>query len=131
MNTTKRIAAFGTAAAAVAVAALAAAPTASADSANGCVYPRVCFYLTDSDWNSGSPTAAYQDVTTSYQTLGSRSRGADWVRNTRNDDRAYLRYIRNSTGGTEYICVLPNQTAYFSSAYTVTGIRIDTAATCP
>ncbi|HEY8978134.1 MAG TPA: hypothetical protein VIU15_00965 [Streptomyces sp.] len=131
MNTMKRIVTAGTAVSALAVAALATAPTASADSYNGCAYPRVCFYLTAGDWNSGSPTAAFQDVTSSYQNLGSQSRGADYVRNTRNDDRAYLRYIRHSTGATEYLCVLPNQTAYFSSAYTVTGIRIDTASSCP
>jgi hypothetical protein len=131
MKMTGRFAIVGTAAAAFAATALAAAPTASAYDYNGCRWPRVCFYLTDSNWNNGSPTAAFQDVTRYYQNLGSNSRGANWVRNTRNDDRAYLRYIRNSTGGTEYLCVLPNQTAYFSSAYTVTGIRIDTAATCP
>ncbi|NEA64392.1 hypothetical protein [Streptomyces sp. SID12488] len=128
---TKRFAIVGAATAAVAASALVMAPTASADSYNGCTYPRVCFYLTTSDWNSGSPNAAYQDVTTGYQNLGANSRGADRVHNTRNDDRAYLRYIRNSTGATEYICVLPNVTAVFTSAYTVTGIRIDTAATCP
>lgn len=116
--------------AALAVAALATAPTATADSYNGCVYPRVCFYLTNSNWNSGSPTAAYQDVTGSYQNLGANSRGADWVHNTRNDDRAYLRYINNSTGATQYVCVPPNHSINFVSAYTVTGIRIDTAATC-
>jgi hypothetical protein len=133
MNTTmkRRLAVVSTAVAALSSAALATAPTASADSYNGCAYPRVCFYLTGSDWNSGSPTAAFQDVTTSYQNLGSRSRGADYVHNTRNDDRAYLRYIRNSTGATEYLCVEPNTTAIFSSAFTVTGIRIDTAANCP
>ena len=90
----------------------------------------MCFYLTDSNWNNGDPTAAFQDVTTSYQNLGSRSRGANWVFNSRNDDRAYLRYIRNSTGATEYVCVPPNNQIYFSSDFTVTGIRIDTAATC-
>lgn len=130
MNMTKRIAAVGTTAAALSVAALAAAPSASAYDYNGCNWPQVCFYLTDSNWNNGSPTARYEDVTSSYQNLGTRSRGADWVRNTRNDDRAYLRYIRHSTGATEYLCLPPNSTAYFSSAYTVTGIRIDTAANC-
>ncbi|MBC7270520.1 MAG: hypothetical protein H5T76_17735 [Streptomyces sp.] len=127
----KRTAVVATAAAGLATAALASAPSAAAYDYNGCAWPRVCFYLTAGNWNNASPTAAYQDVTSSYQNLGSQSRGADYVRNTRNDDRAYLRYIRHSTGATEYLCVLPNQTAYFSSAYTVTGIRIDTAATCP
>jgi hypothetical protein len=79
---------------------------------------------------SGSPTAAYQDVTTAYQNLGPNSRGADWVNNTRNDDRAYLRYIVNSTGATKYLCLPPNNHVNFTSAYTVTGIRIDTASSC-
>lgn len=116
--------------AALAATALATAPTASADSYNGCAYPRVCFYQTNSQWNSGSPTAAYQDVTTAYQNLGPNSRGADWVNNTRNDDRAYLRYIVNSTGETKYLCLPPNSHVNFTSAYTVTGIRIDTASSC-
>jgi hypothetical protein len=131
MKTTGRLAIVGTAAGALVGAALAVAPGAAAGSYNGCTYPRVCFYLTGTQWSNGTPSTGYQDVTSGYQNLGSLSRGADYVRNTRNDDRAYLRYIRHSTGGTEYLCVLPNQTAIFSSAYTVTGIRIDTAATCP
>ncbi|GGK78985.1 hypothetical protein [Streptomyces flaveus] len=129
-RTTKRMAVVGTAAAALATTTLAMAPTASADSYRGCDWPRVCFYLTSSDWGDKDPTAAYQDVTTSYQDLGSRSRGADHVTNTRNDDRVYLRYIRNSTGATSYKCVPPNHFQYFSSAFTVTGIRIDTASSC-
>ncbi|MGW5123993.1 hypothetical protein ACWEQ7_07995 [Streptomyces sp. NPDC004069] len=131
MNMVRRTATVGMAAAALAVTALVTAPTASATSYNGCKYPRVCFYLTDSQWNAGAPTAAYQDITTSYQNLGSKSRGAIWVTNTRNDDRAYLRFIANSTGATYYLCLPPNYSTAFASGYTVTGIRIDTAATCP
>ncbi|MFD3310996.1 hypothetical protein [Streptomyces sp. NPDC058694] len=51
------MAVVATAAAALATAGLATAPTASADDYNGCGWPRVCFYLTDSDWNNGEPTA--------------------------------------------------------------------------
>ncbi|MGW1884928.1 hypothetical protein [Streptomyces sp. NPDC001970] len=104
-------------------------PSASATSANGCLYPRVCFYLTASNWNAGAPTAAYQDVTSYYQNLGSGSRGADFIQNTRNDDRAYIRWVYNGT--TQYYCLPPNQSVQFSSSVTVTGIRIDSAATCP
>lgn len=42
-----------------------------------------CFYPTATQWNAGAPTAAYQDVTSSYQNLGPNSRGADYVHNTR------------------------------------------------
>lgn len=129
MSMIKRIAAVGAATAALGATALATAPSASADTYNGCVWPRVCFYLTSTDWNNGAPNAAFQDVTSYYQNLGSRSRGADYVHNSRNDDRAYLRYI-NASGGTSYLCLPPNATAYFPPATTVTGIRIDTAATC-
>jgi hypothetical protein len=124
------MAVVATAAAALTTVTLATAPTASADSYRGCDWPRVCFYLTSSDWGDKDPTAAYQDVTTSYQDLGSRSRGADYVNNTRNDDRVYLRYIHNDTGATSYLCVSPNHTGHFSSNVTVTGIRIDTASSC-
>jgi len=131
MTSKRSLAVVSTALAAVSSVALAMAPTATAGSAKGCAYPRVCFYLTASDWNSNSPTAAFKDVTPAYQNLGPRSRGADFVHNTRNDDRVYLRYIVNSTGTTRHLCVNPNTTAIFSSAYTVTGIRIETAPACP
>ena len=78
--------------AAVAAVSLSPAP-ASAETSNGCGWPRVCFYLTMNDWWAGTPTSAFRDVTSSYQDLGSRSRGSDWVRNSRNDDRAWLRYL--------------------------------------
>jgi hypothetical protein len=125
---TQRVAVVATAAAALATAGLATAPTASAYDYNGCGWPRVCFYLTDSDWTNGDYTAAYQDVTSSYQTLGSASRGANYVRNTRNDDRAYLRYIND--GVTYYHCMPPNSTYHFGSSSIVTGVRIDTASSC-
>ncbi|WP_405646446.1 hypothetical protein [Streptomyces sp. NBC_00019] len=127
-RTTKRVAVMATAAAALATATLATAPAASAYDYNGCGWPRVCFYLTDSDWSAGDSTAAYQDVTSSYQTLGSASRGANYVRNTRNDDRAYLRYINDSV--TYYVCLAPNSTYHFGSSSMVTGVRIDTASSC-
>jgi hypothetical protein len=126
---TKRMTVVATAAAALATAGLATAPTASADDYNGCGWPRVCFYLTDSDWNNGEPTAAYQDVTSYHQNLGSRSRGANHVRNTRNDDRVSLRYV-DQYSVTYYACLKPNQTMHFSSTSTVTGVRIDTQSSC-
>jgi hypothetical protein len=129
MKMPRKLTTIGVAAAALAGAMTVAAPPASATSYNGCAYPRVCFYLTTSDWYAAAPNAAYQDVTTSYQTLGSNSRGADHVWNTRNDDRAYLRYTQN--GGTYYYCLKPNSGVSFNSSQTVTGIRIDTASTCP
>jgi hypothetical protein len=52
------------------------------------------------------------------------------VRNTRNDDRAYLRYV-DKHGVTYYACLKPNQTFHFSSTSAVTGVRIDTQSTCP
>ncbi|MER5747115.1 hypothetical protein ABT097_28085 [Streptomyces sp. NPDC002225] len=128
MNTTRRITAMGVTLGALASVGLAVAPNASATSFNGCVYPRVCFYLTDADWNRGTPTAAYQDVTTSYQSLSSRALGAAWVVNTRNDDRAYFRV--EVAGTTQYICLPPNYHTSFSIKEIVNGIRIDTAATC-
>lgn len=127
---TKRMAVVATAAAALATAGLATAPTASAYDYNGCGWPRVCFYLTDSDWNNGKPTAAYQDVTSSFQDLGSKSRGANYVRNTRNDDRALVRY-NDQYGVTYYACLPPNTTFHPRDTSTVTGIRIDTQSTCP
>ncbi|MFJ4568516.1 hypothetical protein ACIP4U_33630 [Streptomyces caelestis] len=131
MHTPRRVAAVGMATAAMVAAAIATAPNAAADSHKGCVYPRVCFYPTVTQWNNSAPTAGYQDVTSSYQNLGPNSRGADYVHNTRNDDRVYLRYTYNPTGQTGDLCVNPNTTAIFNSNFTVTGIMIQTAPSCP
>lgn len=108
---------------------LVAAPQAQATTYNGCVYPRVCFYQTLSDWNAASPNAAYQDVTTAYQNLSTAARGANHVWNTRNDDRAMIRYTESGVG-TLYTCLAPNSGRSFGSTMTVTGIRIDTASSC-
>ncbi|WP_058041991.1 hypothetical protein [Streptomyces roseifaciens] len=70
----------------------------------------------------------YKDVTSYYQNLGSNSRGADWVYNARNDDRAWLRYVVN--GQTRYHCLAPHSDIGFTSSATVTGIKIETAKAC-
>jgi hypothetical protein len=100
-----------------------AAP-ASAVSMAGCAYPRVCFYLTYGDYWNNRPTAAYQDVTSSWQTLGSRSRGADYIVNTRNDDVAYLHYTNGAV-----MCLEPNSIAY-ETYRVVDRVRISSSATC-
>ena len=51
-RTTKRLAVAATVAAALATTTMVTAPTASADSRRGCDWPRVCFYLTSSDWDN-------------------------------------------------------------------------------
>ncbi|GAA3776792.1 hypothetical protein GCM10022379_49900 [Micromonospora maritima] len=84
---------------------MAAATPAQASSAFGCTYPRVCFWVTGSPYSGNPPTASFQD--TYYQTLGSRSRGAEWVLNTRNDDGAKIFY---SNG--DWVCIQPDELAY-------------------
>ncbi len=96
-----------------------------AGTANGCVYPRVCFYLTESNWTADSPTASYQDITSSYQTLGSSSRGSYAVWNSRNDDGALLHY----TNGTTY-CLPPNRGNGHIRGEIVDKIRIMDSPTC-
>jgi hypothetical protein len=127
---TRNLAAVGTALAALMAVLLGASP-AAAESYNGCAWPRVCFYLTLDHWWAGTPTAAFQDVTSSYQNLGSRSRGSDRVYNSRNDDRAWLRYVEDSTGQVGYLCLNPNTTGIFWDGYTVTGVKIEWQANCP
>jgi hypothetical protein len=109
---------------------LSASP-ASADTYNGCGWPRVCFYLTIDNWSAGTPTAAFQDVTGYYQNLGSRSRGSDFVYNSRNDDRVWVRYTVVATGAVDYVCLNPNTMIYFDGAYTATGVKIEWAERCP
>jgi hypothetical protein len=105
----------------------ATADQASATSFNGCGWPRVCFYKSASNWTSSSPTAAYQDVTSYYQNLGSRSYGAYVVYNSRNDDVAYLQY---SSGRVD--CLEPNHSVLgnWPGWGHVDKIRISTSATC-
>jgi hypothetical protein len=100
------------------------ASPASANSMAGCVYPRVCFYLTDDQYFGNAPTAAFQDVTSGYQTLGPRSRGARWIVNTRNDDTAHLHFTDGSTW-----CMTPGEVDLWTSK-TVDKIRISSSATC-
>ncbi|MET7617978.1 hypothetical protein [Streptomyces sp. NPDC005408] len=130
MKTTRKITGLVTALAALTAIMLGASP-ASAESYNGCAWPRVCFYLTLNDWWAGTPTSSFQDVTSYYQNLGSRSRGSDRVYNSRNDDRVWLRYVENSTGQVGYLCLNPNTMGIFESGYTVTGVKIEWDPTCP
>lgn len=115
-------AAAGTVLAAAAVVAM--ATPASASTREGCTYPRVCFYLTEADYFANHPTASYQDVTSGWQILGSQSRGAPWIVNTRNDDVAYLHYTNGSTH-----CVLPNFDR-FNGGLIVDKVRISSSSTC-
>lgn len=104
-----------------------AAPSAAAAPAK-CPWPYVCFYKTSASWPDGTPSAMYRDVTDYYQDLGSASRGSDWIFNSRNDDRAWLRYVVN--GRTKYHCLAPNSDIGFTSGATVTGIKIERASRC-
>lgn len=89
-STAHRILALSLAVGSVATAALSGAAPAAAASRYGCVYPRVCFYLHESDFIARRPTAAYQDMTSAPQVLGSRSAGSEYVYNSRNDDGAQM-----------------------------------------
>ncbi|WP_413098157.1 hypothetical protein [Streptomyces sp. Inha503] len=127
-NMTKRV--LSSVAGAALFAAVSVTLTASPAAADppGCPWPYVCFYKTSASYPNGTPSAMYKDVTSSYQDLGSASRGSDWVFNSRDDDRAMLRYVVN--GQTKYHCLAPNSDIGFTSAATVTGIKIQTASTC-
>ncbi|WCN83711.1 hypothetical protein [Micromonospora sp. LH3U1] len=98
---------------------------ASAGTANGCVYPRVCFYLTESRWNADNPTGSYQVLTSGYQDLGSDTEGSFAVWNTRNDDGALLHY----TNGNTY-CLPPNRGNAHIRGEIVDKIRIMDSPTC-
>ncbi|MET8571890.1 hypothetical protein [Streptomyces sp. NPDC004783] len=100
------------------------ASTASAGTAFGCGYPQVCFYKTQADWNAKRWTAAYKDLTSSYQTLSSGARGAYAVFNSRNDDGARLHF---TDGHAE--CLEPN-TLMLTNGFVVDKIRIMTSPSC-
>lgn len=124
---TTTVAAAGIAAAA-GLLALAAAP-ASAASSHGCAASSVCFYLKTTDYNNNHPTASYKDVTSSFQTLGSRGRGAKAIVNTRSS-RVQIRFLDGGHSNTT--CLNPRQVwAPVQSGFTVTAVKIESAAKCP
>lgn len=93
----------------------------------GCAWPRVCFYLSESNWNNSAPTASYQDMG-SWQTLGARSNSAEVVYNSRDDDGARLRFM----DGSEW-CLRPNTSERLEPVYqagAVTHIKIMDSPTC-
>ncbi|MET8150001.1 hypothetical protein ACIBSW_11375 [Actinoplanes sp. NPDC049668] len=80
---------------------------AAADTKYGCRYPRVCLYLNSADWMARKPTAAYQDITSNWQQLGSRGRQAYAVYNSRDDDTVWL------TDGNIAGCLDPNEIWFY------------------
>lgn len=127
----KRIMAAGTVVLALATTALVGPATpASADSYNGCAWPRVCFYQTQSQWLAQTPNAAYKDVTSHFQNLSAAARGSDYVLNTRNNDIAWINAYNELDGLTYLYCIPPNGAWIFSAVEEVRQIRIDDAANC-
>ncbi|MGW1762111.1 hypothetical protein [Streptomyces mirabilis] len=100
---------------------------ATADTRDGCTYPRVCFYKTEADWQARKPTAAYKDVTSTYQQLGPRSFGSVAILNSRNDDGALLHFADGDT-----VCLKPDYTLFpaYPGAPPVDAIRIMDSPTC-
>jgi hypothetical protein len=80
---------------------------ASATTAYGCVWPRVCFYAGEPEWATQSPTSAYQDITSYWQYLGTKSVGSWIAYNSRNDDGALLGFTSGYTW-----CLRPNTAKY-------------------
>jgi hypothetical protein len=101
-------------------------PVAASAAYYGCEYPRICFYKTEGDFNRSQPTAAYQDITGSWQILGTRSRGAYWVQSTRRDDGTLLHFTNGHT-----VCIGPGTGSELPSQYgTVDKIKIMDSPTC-
>lgn len=101
----KMFSAFAAAMLATTGATVLTAEPAAATSAYGCNWPWVCFYLTRADWEAQRPTASFQQVTSYYQTLGSRSAGAWAIYNSRNDDGALILFRDGP------FCLSPNSEA--------------------
>ncbi|MGW6706918.1 hypothetical protein ACWGDE_18770 [Streptomyces sp. NPDC054956] len=104
----------GAAAALAGPAAAAPATTAATD----CGYPYVCFYIGESE------AGRFKDVTSGWQTL-TRSRGAEYADNHRNDDGALLHF----TDGHTY-CLRPGGHALLGPMGTVDKLRITDSPTC-
>ncbi|MGW1870028.1 hypothetical protein ACWCPS_31355 [Streptomyces mauvecolor] len=96
------------------------APSASASPSPGfdCGYPYVCFYVGEDG------VGKFKDITSGWQTL-TRSRGAEYVVNTRHDDGALLHFTNGRTA-----CVKPGATLHAPSIGTVDKLRITDSAQC-
>jgi Peptidase inhibitor family I36 len=108
---------------AVAGSLISAQPAAAADQT--CPYPYVCFYK-GMDGN-GTISGKYQVVTSGWQWLGA-AYGSDFVKNTRNDDVAYL----HMSDGLVY-CIAPHGYKSFDNdgpSRKVDAIRISWSSTC-
>ncbi|MGW2863248.1 hypothetical protein [Streptomyces sp. NPDC001205] len=107
---------------AVAAAAVLLAPASSASAATSsgfdCGYPYVCFYVGEDG------VGKFKDITSGWQTL-TRSRGAEYVVNTRHDDGALLHFTNGRT-----TCVKRGATLYAPSIGTVDKLRITDSAQC-
>jgi hypothetical protein len=125
MNTYSRALTSVAAAITIAGAAIIANPVAASASYLGCDYPRVCFYLHYSDLTAQRPTASFRDAGY-WQNLGSRSYGANFVYNSRNDDGALLHF----TNGNTY-CVEPLNGTNLPNYYGIADrIKIMDSPTC-
>ncbi|MFI2032780.1 hypothetical protein [Streptomyces buecherae] len=125
MNARRKFLSVGAATVAALGATLVTAPDASAESQRGCAYPRVCFYKTQADYDAHRPTAAYKDMTSTFQELGPRARGSLKGVNTRNDDGVIIKFA-NKPGAW---CMEPNTRWHFGSDV-VDRIRIVDSPTC-
>ncbi|MBD0742408.1 hypothetical protein BG418_13085 [Streptomyces sp. CBMA152] len=99
---------------------MAPASSASAAPAQGlaCDYPYVCFYVGEGG------VGKFKDITPGWQTL-TRSRGAEYVVNTRHDDGALLHFTNGRTA-----CVGPGATLHAPSIGTVDKLRITDSPQC-
>lgn len=99
---------------------LSMAPTAEANTAYGCVWPRVCIYKDASV--TSQIIGRYQDA--GYWQRLSNPESGYAIFNSRNDDVVYL---RNSNGSV--FCVKPNSSGIFAR-WTITQIYIDPLPYC-
>ncbi|GGU29519.1 hypothetical protein [Streptomyces violascens] len=112
------VAAAGVLAAAATLMAPASSASAAPTPGFECGYPYVCFY----DGEDG--VGKFKDITSGWQTL-TRSRGAEYVVNTRHDDGALLHFSNGRT-----TCVKPGATLYAPSIGAVDKLRITDSAQC-
>lgn len=91
---------------------------AHAETGVGCGYPYVCFYIGETE------SGRFKDVTSGWQPLG-RSKGAEYVVNTRRDDGAKLHFTNGRTW-----CAAPGESKLLVPIGTVDKIRIMDSPQC-
>ena len=69
----------------------------SVEGVNDCLYPMICLYRTQADWDAHHRTASFKGLPNTELILGPGQRGSAWISNTRGDGGVLSHYTNGRT----------------------------------